>query len=66
MDKAKDKLLKNNKNRHCEAPLGAVAISFPKYESYKDSGVEWIGYVPEGWEVLANRYIFILKKTMFL
>lgn len=28
------------------------------YESYKDSGVEWIGEIPEGWEVLALKRIF--------
>ncbi|KFL89615.1 Type I restriction-modification system, specificity subunit S [Acetobacter malorum] len=26
-------------------------MSFPKYPAYKDSGVEWIGEIPEGWEV---------------
>ncbi|MBB6054105.1 restriction endonuclease subunit S [Armatimonas rosea] len=26
-------------------------MSFPKYESYKDSGVEWLGEMPEHWEV---------------
>jgi type I restriction enzyme S subunit len=25
-------------------------MSFPKYERYKDSGVEWLGEVPEHWE----------------
>lgn len=25
--------------------------NFQKYEAYKDSGVEWIGEIPEGWEV---------------
>lgn len=24
-------------------------MSFPRYESYKDSGVEWLGAVPEQW-----------------
>jgi type I restriction enzyme S subunit len=24
-------------------------MSFPRYERYKDSGVEWLGEVPEGW-----------------
>ena len=28
------------------------------YNSYKDSGVEWIGEIPEGWEVLALKRIF--------
>lgn len=26
-------------------------MSFPRYERYKESGVEWLGEVPEGWEV---------------
>lgn len=26
-------------------------MSFPRYERYKDSGVEWLGEVPEGWEI---------------
>ena len=26
-------------------------MSFPRYERYKDSGVEWLGEVPEHWEV---------------
>ena len=24
-------------------------MSFPRYESYKNSGMEWLGEVPEGW-----------------
>ena len=27
-------------------------MSFPKYPKYKASGVEWLGDVPEGWEVV--------------
>jgi type I restriction enzyme, S subunit len=27
-------------------------MSFPKYEVYKDSGVEWLGEVPEHWETM--------------
>lgn len=26
-------------------------MSYPAYESYKDSGVEWLGEVPAGWDV---------------
>ncbi len=26
-------------------------MSFPRYAAYKDSGVEWLGEVPQGWEV---------------
>ena len=34
-----------------------------RYENYKDSGVDWIGEIPEGWEMLSNKYIFKLKKN---
>ncbi len=34
-----------------------------RYEAYKDSGVDWIGEIPEGWDVLKNKYIFNLKKS---
>lgn len=37
--------------------------NFPRYESYKDSGVDWLGDIPEHWGTLANKYIFKLKKT---
>ena len=30
-------------------------MSFPRYPKYKASGVEWLGDVPEGWEVSALR-----------
>ena len=30
------------------------------YPKYKDSGVEWIGNVPEGWEVKRTKYFFRL------
>ena len=26
-------------------------MSFPRYKEYKESGVEWLGEVPEHWEV---------------
>lgn len=28
-----------------------------RYERYKDSGIEWIGEIPEGWEVKKLKYI---------
>lgn len=31
--------------------------AFPGNESYKDSGVEWIGDVPSHWEVLLLKFI---------
>jgi type I restriction enzyme S subunit len=32
-------------------------MSFPRYPKYKASGVEWLGEVPEGWEVFQLRRI---------
>jgi type I restriction enzyme S subunit len=32
--------------------------AFPKYERYKDSGVEWLGEVPEHWEVMRAKRVF--------
>lgn len=32
-------------------------MSLPRYSSYKDSGVEWLGEVPSHWEVLPCRAI---------
>lgn len=31
-------------------------MSFPRYPRYKDSGVEWLGEVPEHWEVKRLKY----------
>ncbi len=33
-------------------------MSFPKYEQYKDSGVEWLGDVPEHWIVYRSKVVF--------
>lgn len=32
-------------------------MSLPRYERYKESGVEWLGEVPDHWEVLSCRAI---------
>ena len=31
-----------------------------RYDTYKDSGVEWLGEIPVGWEVKRFRYVFDL------
>lgn len=33
-------------------------MSFPRYPKYKDSGVEWLGEVPDHWEVLRLKNSF--------
>jgi len=35
-------------------------MSFPCYAKYKPSGVEWLGDVPEGWEVKPFKYNLLL------
>jgi len=32
-------------------------MSLPRYDKYKDSGVEWLGEVPEHWNVLRLRFV---------
>jgi type I restriction enzyme S subunit len=39
-------------------------MSFPRYPAYKDSGVEWLGEVPEHWDVKRVRRIFEIKKRI--
>jgi type I restriction enzyme S subunit len=34
-------------------------MKYPAYEKYKDSGVAWLGEIPEHWE--AVRFRFLLK-----
>jgi type I restriction enzyme S subunit len=36
--------------------------TFPKYDRYKDSGVEWLGEVPEHWKVCRNLGVFDERK----
>lgn len=37
---------------------------FEKYDASKDSGVEWLGQLPENWDLLPNKHIFKLKKNL--
>lgn len=38
-------------------------MSFPRYLSYKNSGVEWLGKVPEHWEVKRLRFVAQLNPS---
>ena len=38
-------------------------MSFPRYPAYKDSGVEWLGEVPEHWEGLRLRFAVTLNPS---
>ncbi|HMW01910.1 MAG TPA: restriction endonuclease subunit S, partial [Acidobacteriota bacterium] len=37
-------------------------MSFPRYESYKDSGIEWLGEVPGHWEVRRLKKVVTLQR----
>ena len=37
-------------------------MSFPRYPSYKDSGVEWLGEVPGHWEVISIKWLSPVKR----
>jgi len=32
-------------------------ITMPRYEAYKDSGVEWLGDIPQGWKTKRLKYL---------
>jgi type I restriction enzyme S subunit len=38
-------------------------MQYQKYDAYKDSGVLWLGDIPEHWELYANKYLMDLSKT---
>ncbi|TAE78227.1 MAG: hypothetical protein EAZ84_01525, partial [Verrucomicrobia bacterium] len=38
-------------------------MSFPRYPKYKDSGVEWLGEVPEHWGVKRLRFVAQLNPS---
>ena len=36
----------------------AKKATFQKYSAYKDSGVEWLGQIPEHWQAIKMKYLF--------
>ena len=42
----------------------AVTRGLDDTVKFKDSGMEWIGEIPEHWEALSNKYIFKLNKSL--
>ena len=35
---------------------------YEKYPEYKDSGVEWLGMIPKGWDIVSSRQLFTTTK----
>lgn len=44
-----------------DAVMDKIAIE--RYGDLKNSGVDWLGEIPAHWKLLANKYIFRLRKT---
>ena len=38
------------------------SMSYAKYESYKDSGVDWLGKIPSDWDVEESKWLFSCRK----
>lgn len=38
-----------------------IKAKYKPYPKYRNSGVEWIGEIPEGWEVRKNKYLNNIK-----
>lgn len=38
--------------------MTATKATFKKYPAYKDSGVEWLGEIPEHWETVRMKFLF--------
>ena len=36
-----------------------------RYEKCKDSGIEWLGEIPEGWEVKKIKYLAAEELSLF-
>ncbi|WP_201576378.1 restriction endonuclease subunit S [Psychrobacter immobilis] len=41
-----------------------VLDTYPKYDSYKDSGVDWLGDVPSDWDVIKLKHLVSIRKRI--
>ncbi|MGJ0334089.1 restriction endonuclease subunit S [Aliarcobacter cryaerophilus] len=60
----KEKLIELLKERKQIVINDAVTKGLDKDVEFVDSGVEWIGNIPKHWKLLANKYVFNLKKNL--
>lgn len=44
--------------------MTATKTTFQKYTAYKDSGVKWLGEIPEHWEILPAKRFHKIKKEI--
>ena len=38
------------------------SMSYATYDSYKDSGVDWLGEIPSDWKVRESKWLFSCRK----
>lgn len=38
-------------------------LTFPKYDNYQETGIQWLGEIPTHWSLLNNKYLFHEKKA---
>jgi type I restriction enzyme, S subunit len=38
-------------------------MSFPRYEGYKDTGIEWLGEVPEHWDITRLKLLGVVATS---
>ena len=43
--------------------IEANDISPKRYPRYKESGIPWLGQVPEHWKLVPNKFVMHLKKA---
>ena len=43
---------------HSTSKIQNPKFSLPRYPRYKDSGVEWLGEIPEHWDTLRAKHVF--------
>src|SRR5690554_4596911 len=41
---------------------GVIGVSFPQYPGYKDTSVDWLGVIPESWDLFLGKRIFSQRK----
>ena len=40
--------------------------TLPQYETYKDSGIEWLGKIPEHWQTKKVKFLFFNDTVFYL
>jgi type I restriction enzyme, S subunit len=58
MEMKKSIMSKTTTNMKKNSRTTIIARKYKPYPAYKDSGVEWLGEIPEGWDVIRSKALF--------